>query len=146
MENLAPPLSVVLQLQLEMENGHSFRESLRQMLRSHDENDFMKTIREWSVRKSHNQSTLLLVKSLTSPYRRTLLDLFERGWEGEPILEPLQSIEEEIRIAAQAELDQFIATLPFRAMIPLLLLQFPAYMLLLLGPILSDLSRQLGSM
>lgn len=146
MENLAPPLSVVLQLQLAIENGHSFRESLRQVLHSNDENDFMKTIREWSVRKSHNQSTHLLVKSLISPYRRTLLDLFERGWDGEPILEPLQSIEEEIRSAAAAELDQFIATLPFRAMIPLLLLQFPAYMLLLLGPILSDLSRQLGSM
>lgn len=146
MENLAPPLAVVLQLQLEMENGHSFRESLRQLLKSHDENEFLKTIREWSVRKSHNQSTVMLVKSLTSPYRRALMDLFERGWDGEPILEPLQSMETEIHLATLAELDQFIATLPFRAMIPLLLLQFPAYMLLLLGPILSDLSRQLGAM
>lgn len=146
MENLAPPLSVVLQLQLEMENGHSFRESLRQVLRLCEEDDFVATVREWSVRKSHNQTTHSLAKSLVSPYRRTLLDLFERGWNGEPILEPLRSLEVEIRVAAQAELDQFIATLPFRAMIPLLLLQFPAYMLLLLGPILADLSRGLGGL
>lgn len=146
METIAPPLYVVLHLQLEMANGYSFRESLRRLLSFNDHDDFVALLREWSVRKSHNQSTQMLARRLSSPYRRALLDLFERGWIGEPILEPLQSLEAEIRTACESELDQFISTLPFRAMIPLLLLQFPAYLLLLLGPMLTELTHQLGSM
>jgi len=146
MENIAPPLYVASHLQLELENGHSFRESLQRLLSLSHDNDFQTLLQEWSVRKAHNQSTRSLVKTVKSPYRRTLLDLFDRAWSGEPILEPLHSLKEEILAATESELDQFIATLPFRAMIPLLLLQFPAYLLLLLGPTLAELSRSLGTM
>jgi hypothetical protein len=141
MEDLAPPLSVVLQIVLAMENGHSFRESMRQMLTQTTRSRFHECLKEWVVRKSHNQSSHNLIRSEKSIYRRALLDLFERGWDGEPILEPLQSLRIEIQGAANAELDYFVATLPFRVMLPLLLLQFPAYLLLLLGPLMTDLFR-----
>lgn len=146
MEDLAPPLAVVLQILLGMENGHSFRESLRQLLAQSTADDFHQELQEWYVRKSHNQTTTDLIRGRKSAYRRALLDLFERGWNGEPILEPLQSLKSEIQSAANAELDHFIATLPFRVMLPVLLLQFPAYLVLLLGPVLTDLFKRMGNL
>ncbi len=145
MENLAPPLSVLLEVRWEMENGASFRESLRVSLRRLPADPFLMRLRQWSVRKSHGQPVQDLVSDLKSPYRRALLELFARGWDGEPILEPVEALESELRSACEAELDDFVATLPFRAMIPLLLLQLPAYMLLLLGPVFSELLKNLGT-
>jgi len=145
MESLAPPLEVLLQLRLNMENGASFRESLRRLLRERQQDDFVVFLAEWVVRKSHARPTKTMISRLGSSHRRALVDLFERGWDGEPILEPLQELESEIRDASMLELDQFIAALPFRAMLPVLLLQFPAYLLLLLGPLLLDLIHSFGS-
>jgi hypothetical protein len=34
--------------------------------------------------------------------------------------------------------------LPFKVLIPMLLFQFPAYLLLLLGPVLRELTQQIG--
>lgn len=146
MENIAPPLAAALHMELEMENGNSFRESLRHLLQKEDTDDFRSLLREWHVRKSHAQPTQRLIQTQKSPYRRALLDLFERGWQGEPILEPLQALKTEIHAAADDELQHFVGTLPFRAMIPVLLLQFPAYLLLLLGPTLAELSARLGTL
>jgi hypothetical protein len=144
MESLAPPLANLLHVRWEMENGVSFREAFRRCLRIADHDDFSNFLREWSVQKAHDQSTRQLSSRLLSPYRRALIDLFERGWDGEPVLEPLQELETEIHNACIDELDRFVATLPFRALIPLLFLQLPAYLLLLLGPIFSELLRGLG--
>ena len=41
-----------------------------------------------------------------------------------------------MELAIQSEIDQYVSDLPLRAMLPLLFFQFPAYLLLLLGPIL----------
>jgi hypothetical protein len=145
MESLAPPLSSLLHIRWEMENGSSFREALGSFLQVAGTDEFCCQLREWSVRKTHNQSTQSLFVSISSPYRRALLDLFERGWQGEPILESLQELEKEIRDACADELDRFVATLPFRALFPLLALQLPAYLMLLLGPVFSELLHSLGS-
>lgn len=62
---------------------------------------------------------------------------------GQPVLDHLAALEDEITKAADAELDIHISTLPFKMLIPLLLFQFPAYLVLLLGPALRELTRQL---
>ena len=144
MDGLAPPLAALMQVRWEMENGCSIREALRAYLGEGGNDAFMRTVRAWTVRKSHGQPCADLLHAVRSPYRRALLDLLERGWEGEPILEALDALEEEIREASQSEMDHFVASLPFRAMLPLLLLQFPAYLLLLLGPVCADLMQSLG--
>jgi hypothetical protein len=143
MENLSPSLTCLLHVRWEMENGSSFRDSLRSYLRVAGITAFDLTLRTWMVRKSHNQTTEDLYKSLSSPFRCAMLLLFERGWEGEPILDSVQELELEIRDACQSELDHFVASLPFRTMLPLLLLQFPAYMVLLLGPMFTELLRSM---
>lgn len=145
MESLAPPLAVLIHVRWEMERGHSLREAVRNHLQTHPTDGFTLVLRDWVVRKSHGQATKDLVHSLKSPYRRAVLDVFERGWDGEPIIEAIEDLDQEIQSAALAELDLFIASLPFRAMLPLLCLQFPAYLLLLLGPIFTELIHSMGA-
>jgi hypothetical protein len=148
METMTPPLAVLLNIRWEMENGSSFRESLRLWFTEESPigeiADFNQILREWMVRKTHDQDVTQLLASIESPYRRALFQIFARGWDGEPILEPLSELESELHQAADEELDGFIATLPFRAMMPLLLLQFPAYLLLLIGPMLLELTSAFG--
>lgn len=84
------------------------------------------------------------VDALTSHYQRAFWDLIERGTAGQPVLEALRALEEEVTTNARAELDEFILTLPFRSLIPLLAFQFPAFLVLLLGPLLRDLQHHLG--
>ena len=51
----------------------------------------------------------------------------------------------EVEAAAELELQAHVAQLPLKVLLPLLFFQFPAYLLLLLGPVLRELSRSLGS-
>ena len=59
-------------------------------------------------------------------------------------MDALRALETEVESKAEAELDAHVAALPFKVLLPLLLFQFPAYLLLLLGPLLRELQRQLG--
>lgn len=142
MEALIPPLlGAVRELRWQIGAGRSMREAFRRYLETaHDE--VAADLRErWTLRTSGGT---LSPGPIGSPYRRALWDLIERGSAGQPVLEPLGALEEEIEAAAQAELDLHLATLPFKVMLPLLLLQFPAHLILLLGPMLREFRRALG--
>lgn len=145
MESLAPPLNALLEVRWEMENGNSFRESLKLFISKEPESNFVALLRQWYVKKTRDQTSHDLIESERSLYRRTLLGIFENGWAGEPILESLQELELELILACQLEMDEFTATLPFKALLPLLFLQFPAYLILLLTPIVSSLIDGLGA-
>jgi hypothetical protein len=82
--------------------------------------------------------------SSSSPYRRELISLVGLGLSGAPVVAKLRELEVEIRWACQDELDLFIARLPLRALLPVLLIQFPAFLILLFGPILSEFTRSLS--
>jgi hypothetical protein len=91
-----------------------------------------------------NAGQPLKIETLTSHYQRAFWDLIERGTAGQPVHDGLRALEEEVAAVARAELDEFALTLPFRSLIPLLAFQFPAFLILLLGPLLRDLQHHLG--
>lgn len=76
-----------------------------------------------------------------SSYRREILHLVAQGVAGEPIHARLLELEEEIKRACDDEIERFVALLPVRALLPLLLIQFPAFLLLLFGPIIEEFTR-----
>ena len=82
-----------------------------------------------------------LLKDLRSPYRRAVFLLVERGFQGEPIHGLLIDTEKEIERACLEEIDRHLAVLPFRLMVPLLLMLFPAMMILILAPFLDLLAQ-----
>lgn len=135
MENLAPPLLLVVNLKREMERGRSIREALARYLNETDD-EFARTVAAWNVRIEQGMDfPYSSVKSLS---RRALLMLLERGLKGEPVFQHLQRLESEIIENCQDEIQQKLQKLPFILMLPLLLLQFPAFLILLFGPFLEN--------
>lgn len=68
--------------------------------------------------------------------RRQCLEVLSQGLQGEPIYSQICSLEEEVFEASRLEIEEFVALLPMKSLIPLLFFQFPAFLALLLGPFL----------
>ncbi len=138
MDCLAPPLNALLQIQMNIKNGLSVRSAIHLYLKNQPDSAFASSLRQWLFCRETGKTFTDL--SLTKkPYRKTLLDILERGLKGEPILGLLQDLEEELKTIALEDLEQQIQTLPFISLIPLFLFQVPAFFLLLLAPLLLEL-------
>ena len=137
METVAPPLVTAIQsVRWLIGAGSSPKDAFKIYLRENAD-ELAEDYRERWILKS--------ARPFRSVYRRALWDLIERGVAGEPILNALHALEDEVNRCATAELDLHLVTLPFKMLIPLLIFQFPAHLLLLLGPTLDDLARSLGA-
>jgi hypothetical protein len=89
-------------------------------------------------------STDAFLGEIQNPVRRNLILLLEKGLLGEPILQNLTTFAEEVQEQSFAEIELFLAQLPFRMLLPLLFFLFPAFLLLLLGPLLLRVVAGLG--
>src|SRR5262245_35126754 len=135
MEDLIPPLlKAVSEVRWRMASGNSLRHALEQYLQNHHD-PFTARLREWWVMRDSRPGL-----ADASHLEDVFVGLVRRGLAGEPVLEPMTALADEIELAADLELEQHIATLPFKMLLPLLFLQFPAYLLVLLGPALMSLS------
>ncbi len=142
MESLAPPLEVLLLLRLHLESGESLRLGLKEISQL-QQNEFLEVLQEWLLCLEQGLCTDDLIRDLKSPYRRELLRVLELGLQGEPILRRLEELELEMLEASQDEIERFLQKLPVFSLIPVLFLQFPAFILLLMGPILIQLLRSI---
>ena len=139
MDNLTPPLlTAIREIRWHLLAGRSLKESLLNYLHNHHDELSVKLNELWSLKM---QGQLDDGAEFPSHYARALWDLIERGHQGQPILEPLMHLEEDVDSAARSDLDMHLATLPFKALLPLLLFQFPAFVILLIGPLLRELAR-----
>ena len=144
MEGLAPPLKCLLDVQLSLDNGASVRSALRSHCRTNSDS-FARFLSRWLFRFEQGGDYKGIYSELESPYRRTLLEVFELGLRGEPILERLRELQLEITTACQSEIDAYMSRLPLITMVPLMFLQFPAFVILLVGPILANFLQGLNS-
>ncbi len=146
MEDIAPPLKFILCLRLNMENGQSVATSVRLFCEEFPENPFSVLLEHWhlirnsSISSPHKPVTAL--KEWTS-WRQIVLDMLHLGLQGHPILEEVKKMETELLQACNEQIEKELQTLPFVAMIPIMLCQFPAYLILLFGPWLQGLLKQL---
>lgn len=144
MENLIPPiLRALREVKWLMNSGKSMNEAFQIYLeRTND--DLASRLRKLWILKNQSARPNPLSEKLPTYFQRAFWQLIERGCRGEPTIEALNALESEVERAAQAELDEHIAVLPLKMLLPLLFFQFPAYLILLLGPLLRELQRQLG--
>lgn len=138
MESLTPPpLCAVRELRGHLLAGRSMREAVERYLDAHAD-CFAQDLRERRLRADRSPPPP------KSPLRAALLTVIERGCLGDPSTEALATIEEELERAAEHEIELHLAALPFKILIPMLLFNFPGYMLLLLGPLLRTLTGSIG--
>lgn len=70
-----------------------------------------------------------------SLYRQSLFSLLFVGVQGNSILPQLRELRSEIEAQLELDMKAHIESLPLKMLIPLLLGMFPAFLILLLGPI-----------
>ncbi len=143
MENINPTIRLLLSVKLALERGESLRQGLRTYLLQGYGGDLPVLVAELLALKDQGLSITHLKHSLQSPYQRSLIDIIERGLMGEAILPTLASLEPEIFQACMDELDQSTILLPMKALIPLLLFQFPAIAILFLSPLFAQLFKSI---
>lgn len=135
MEVLAPSLRLVQSVRYSMEAGDSVRIGVREYL-SQPKDSFSRDVAAWMTLLERGCGTQEFLQKIQNPIRRQVLILLERGIAGEPILTALVAMDDEIQEQSLLQIESFLAQLPFRMMIPLLFFVFPAFLVLLLGPLL----------
>jgi tight adherence protein C len=142
MESMNPLLHLILNIRLGLERGESLRIVLRDYLARH-QTELTPELRDWVLHVEQGRPLQQELRAWHSPHRRSLLSILQRGSKGEAILPALTLIEAEVFEACEEELEKRAALLPLKCLVPLLLLQFPALLILILGPLLAELMKSL---
>lgn len=143
MGSIAPILEFIFILKKGLEKGHPASKVIETFLQSADSSDFKIELIRVHACLAQNKPLQQLLAQSRSRLRRQLWLLIERSQRGEPILPFLQALESETLLAFEDAMTRQIQKLPFLMMLPLLLFQFPAFGLLILGPILDILFHSL---
>lgn len=143
MEYLAPPYHFVLDLIYELESGGTVRSAVKKHL-ALVPGEFCLLLKQW-LRKQELGSEKVISPDIQSVYQKSIWDLLEMSVQGVSVLSPLYELESELRFACEEQLEQHLASLPYKLMIPLLFFQFPALLLLMLGPLLAQLVMEVSA-
>ena len=134
---LAPPLQAVLEIRLLVENGNSVSQAIRLYSQRNETEDFAKELGVWLLAQSAGKK--YENKIFNTFYRKRLLEILNQGLKGSAILTALSDLEEDLIFISNENLEQHIQKLPLISLIPLMLFEFPAFFLLLAGPLLLNL-------
>lgn len=141
MEYIAPPIKCILEIKMSIQSGLSVKMALQDYL-ERVQDEFSDQLRLWfSYNLQNNENKSLTWKSY---YSKSLVDTIYRGIQGEPILKNLEELEQELVEECKARVDKYMQKLSILSLIPLLFFQFPAFMILLFGPIFSDILEKLA--
>ena len=143
MVSLAPPLQAVLEIRLHIESGQSVSQAIKTYIQSTLEDPFAKELGLWLF--AEETGRFFNTQTLKSIYRKHLIDILKRGLRGEPVLKILEEYEKDLIEICKEDLEKHLQKLPFISLIPLLLFEFPALLIILIGPLLLNLLSVLQS-
>lgn len=134
MENITPSLILLWDVKRALEKGQSVAAGIKNYLERPKVDPLRHQIEIWWA--AQNNSRILYDKSLLNYKRQFLLETLEAGLKGHSILQTLQSLESELILSCEDEIQNHISKLPLLALVPLMFLIFPAMMLVLVIPLL----------
>lgn len=141
MENLAPPLELLMEVRFGMEKGQPLKKTIQHYIDARPEDPWRQQLALWIKLLEMGRASLEVTEKLT-PIRRQCLEILERGLRGESIYPQVCELEDEVFEATKLEMEEFVALLPMKSLVPLLFFQFPAFLALLLGPFLLSFLSQ----
>lgn len=145
MEGLAPPLKCLIQIQSSIANGESVRSSIARYLQIVLVDDpFAMTVRQFMFAWEQGHDWRAMLRNVESAHRRALIEVLACGLSGQSISAHLESLRTEMCAACDLEIREHLEMLPLKMLAPLLLFQFPAFLLLLFGPLLRHLVEELN--
>jgi len=142
MEDISPPLNFALELQNLIENGKAISSSIYKLIDSGGQ-ELSPLLKEILITWERGGEFPFYNKPLQAT-TRALLQVVWIGLRGEPILTRLKEVIVEIKMENEHQLNLYIKKLPFIGLIPVFLFQVPAFLLLILGPILSETLKLLS--
>lgn len=134
MENIAPPLVLLWEVKRSLEKGQSVGSGIKNYLKYTKTDEFQHQVEIWWMTQTNSQ--ILYDKTQLNYKRQYLLEVLEAGLKGHSILQTLQSLEDELIMSCEDEIQKYVARLPMLSLIPLMFLIFPAMMLILILPLL----------
>lgn len=138
MEDLAPPLELILSVKNSIEKGKSIQDGIKRYLAAHGGHEFGRSVLCWYVLIERQMATRELTATIKSVYRRQVLQLLEKGIKKEPIYNQILILEHEIYQACEREIQEKLIKLPYLVMIPVLFFQFPALLTVIFGPLMQN--------
>ena len=140
MENLVFLLKLNTHLILEIQLGKSVFSALSIFIPSHSYQaasvEFAKWM-YWFENLQGERAEPLWRDGLIQNY----FEVIKEGLQGLPILEKLEDFQEELIERLELELQKELNKLPYYLMFPLLFFMFPAFLALILGPILMEVLK-----
>lgn len=143
MEGLSPTLVCITEIRGHVSNGHSIKGAIELYVRQHNtelSKELKKTLISWQMEGAKPNFHV----HLKNPYQKTLLEILLIGLGGGGVMTSLETLEREVQLRSEEELEAHIQSLLIILLLPLTLFLFPAYILLLLGPLLSQLIGELS--
>jgi hypothetical protein len=134
-ETLAPPLELLMEVRFGLEKGQSLKKTILEYIEKSPEEPWRRDLRLWLQLLEMGRSPEAAMSSM-SLTRRQCLEVLGQGLKGEPVYPQICALEDEVFEASRLEIEEFVALLPMKSLIPLLFFQFPAFLALLLGPFL----------
>ncbi len=145
MEGLNPPLKCLIEMQAAVQNGETVRFGVSRYLQTAQPNDdFAFTLRRFLFSWDQGQNWRAVVSDVKSPHRRALLEIIGTALLGQPVHSHLEELRIELIRVTEAEILQHLEMLPLKMLMPLLLFQFPAFLVLLFGPLLTKLLTEIN--
>lgn len=142
MENIAPPLELIIEVRFGLEKGQALKKTLQNYADDCFSTDkeslnWRQFIQKWLRNLELGQSTVEIKKKL-NPVRQQIIDVLEMGLRGESIYTQICALEDELFEATKLEIEEHTAVLAIKSLIPLLMFQFPAFLMLLIGPFVAQ--------
>lgn len=134
MEYIAEPLILIMDVRRSLERGASLRRGLEIFMQRRL--SLSQKLKKWLELHDEGKNQHRLLQDFTIQ-QLLLLDLIEKGLLGASIYKSILLLETELIEISDEDIAKHISTLPFKLLIPLFCFIFPAFALLLIGPLLS---------
>ena len=134
MAHLVPSISFVSGLKDKIQCGHSLATAVDELVLTNEGPFFIKLHSWWVAKKSGHKVS----EHFSSEYQAALIQILDEGLNGAPIYQALQSLEQEMLEEFERQWKAYLERLPVILSLPLLFLFFPAYVILLFGPLLNQ--------
>lgn len=144
MDDLAAPYIFVENLRYCLESGESVMSVIKRYVKERRD-PFSEMLEQWIVLAQMEKYQAGQFQKTLPLYRKSIFDLLDLARNGVSIIEPLKSMEKELVNICEYDLGRHLDKLPFKLMVPMLFLQFPAVLMLIIGPLLVQFFAEVGS-
>lgn len=142
MEDLSFLLKLCLHVRVSIEGGEALRVSILRFSDLEDSIHYLK-LKQWLTHFDQSDGECDAESFFSNHHTQIFLEILSQGLSGHSIYDRIKAVEEEFIEVCKDEFQKELDKLPYVLMVPLLLFMFPAYLLLLLGPILNLFLREL---